>query len=90
VLQAAELQQYAAGQKAQQQELQALQQAAKRHEEARSKAEVSTAWVVCSSSSACVTQHAFVLGLHVTAPSPGLHTASPHDKLGPVSRHISN
>ena len=46
-LQAAELQQCSASQKAQQQELKGAQQAAKRHEEARSKAEVITTHRLC-------------------------------------------
>jgi hypothetical protein len=42
LLQAAELQQYAAGQKTQQEEVRALSKLRKQHEEARSKAEVGT------------------------------------------------
>jgi hypothetical protein len=42
LLQATELQQYAAGQKAQQEEVRALRKSTKQHEEARSKAEVGT------------------------------------------------
>jgi hypothetical protein len=70
LLQAAELQQYAAGQKAQQQELQALQQTAKRHEEAPSKAEVSTARALdCNPARVQHTgaQHFIVLGLHMSS-----------------------